>query len=97
MSGTDIELAVEEAAEREVLCDRIDVRKPGQVADDRADRRAAPSPRRQPPSRRAGPANPVRELPRQLEHLPVEQEEAGEPELVDQSQLLLEPRASLTK
>ena len=91
------ELAVEEAAEREVLRDRVDVREAGQVADDRADRRAAPPPRRQPAPRRAGPADPVRELPRQLEHLPVEEEEAGEPELVDQPQLLLEPRPSLTK
>ncbi len=90
------ELAVEEAAEREVLRDRVDVREAGQVADDRADRRAPPPPRRQPAPRRAGPADPVRDLTRQLEHLPVEEEEAGEPELVDQAQLLLQPRASLT-
>src|SRR5207244_1767237 len=39
------ELAVEEAAEREVVRDRIDVRETGEVADERADRRAAPAPR----------------------------------------------------
>ena len=35
------QLAVEEAAEREVVRDRVDVREAGQVADDRADRAAA--------------------------------------------------------
>jgi hypothetical protein len=38
------ELAVEEAAEREVVRDRVDVREAGQVADERADRGAAPAP-----------------------------------------------------
>ena len=89
------ELAVEEAAEREVLRDRVDVREPGQVADDRADRRAPPPPRRQEAPRRAGAADPVGELPRQFEHLPVEEEETGEAELVDQLELGLEPRAGL--
>jgi len=41
------ELAVEEAAERELVRDRIDVREAGQVADERADRRAATAARRQ--------------------------------------------------
>ena len=90
------QLAVEKAPQREVLRDRVDVREAGQVADDRSHRRAPPPPRRQPAPRRAGPADPVRELPRQLEHLPVEEEEAGEAELVDQLELGLEPRASLT-
>ena len=47
------QLAVEEAAEREVLRDRVDVREAGQVADDRADRRAAAAPGRQEAARRA--------------------------------------------
>ena len=38
------ELAVEEAAEREPGVHRVDVREAGQVADDRADRAAAPRP-----------------------------------------------------
>ena len=90
------QLAVEEAPEREVLRDRIDVREPGQVADDRADRRAASPPRRQEAARRPRPADPAGDLPRELEHLPVEEEEAGETELVDQPELLLEPCPSLT-
>ena len=38
------ELVVEEAPEREAVLDRVDVREPGQVADDRADRAAPPRP-----------------------------------------------------
>ena len=90
------QLAVEEAPEREILRDRIDVREPGQVTDDRAHRRAAPPSRRQEAARRPGPADPTGDLPRELEHLPVEEEEAGEAELVDQSELSLEPRPGLT-
>ena len=85
------ELAVEEAAEREVVRDRVDVREAGQVADERADRGAAPAPRRQDVAHRAGAAHLERDLARELEHLPVEEEEAGEAELVDQRELLLEP------
>ena len=42
--------------------------------------------------RTARPAHLERTLACELEHLPVEQEEAGEPELVDQLELLVEPR-----
>ncbi len=42
-----VELAVEEAAERELGADRIDVRETGQVADERTHRRAASAARRQ--------------------------------------------------
>ena len=86
------QLAVEEAAEREVLRDRVDVREAGQVADDRPDRRAPAAAGRQPAPRRSRPPDPVRELPRQLEHLPVQEEEAREAELFDQPQLSLQPR-----
>ena len=88
------ELAVEEAAEREVVRDRIDVREPGQVADERADRGAAPAAGRQDVPHRAGAAHLERDLARELEHLPVEEEEAGEAELVDQRKLLFEPRCA---
>src|SRR5206468_6701035 len=37
-----------------------------------------------------------RRLPRQLEHLAVEEEEPGQPELVDQPQLVLEPSSRLS-
>jgi hypothetical protein len=87
------ELAVEEAAEREVVRDRVDVREAGQVADERTDGRAAPASRRQDVPHRAGPAHLERDFARELEHLPVEEEEAGEAELVDQRELLLEPAA----
>ena len=42
-----VELAVQEAAERELGADRVDVREAGEVADERADGRAAPASRRQ--------------------------------------------------
>ena len=90
-----VELAVEEAAERELGADRVDVREAGQVADERADRRAAPAAGRQRVTRRVAAAHLERAFARELEHVPVQEEEAGEPELVDQLQLLLEPRARL--
>ena len=87
------ELAVEEATEREVGRDRVDVREAGQVADERPDRRAAPATGRQHVPHRARAAHLEGDLARELEHLPVQQEEAGEAELVDQRELLLEPLA----
>ena len=69
--------------------DRVDVREAGQVADDRADRAAAAAAGRQ---RRCaasrGPRTSTRDLARELEHLPVEEEEAGEAELGDQARAL---------
>src|SRR5262249_21876479 len=89
--GHGVELAVEEAAERELRADGVDVREAGEVADERADRRAASAPRRQDVARRVAPSDLERALARELEHVPVQEEEAGEAELVDQLQLLLEP------
>src|SRR6478735_4561177 len=89
--GRRDELAVEEAAEREVRLDRVDVREPGQVADDRADRAAPPTPRRQRVPRRIAPPYLDRYLSRELEHLPVKEEEPGELQLGDQRELLVEP------
>jgi len=57
-------VAVEEAAEREPRCDRIDVREPGQVADDRADRAAPAAARRQRRARRVAAAHLDGQLPR---------------------------------
>src|SRR5256885_1828952 len=51
------EVAVQEAAEREAGLDRVDVREPGQVADERADRRAAPAAGRERVPRGPGPAD----------------------------------------
>ena len=85
--GHGRELPVQEAAEREPGVHRIDVREPGQVADDRADRAPPPAPRRQQVARRAGAAHLGSHVARQLQHLPVEKEEAGEAELGDQRQL----------
>ena len=81
------ELAVQEAAEREPGGDRVDMGEPGQVADDRADRASPAAARRQEMARRAGPAYLECHLARELEHLPVEEEEAGEPELGDEREL----------
>ena len=89
------QLAVEEASEREVRRDGIDVRQPGEVADERADGGAAAASGRQHVPHRSRPAHVERDLARELEHLPVQQEEAGEAEVVDQRQLFVEPmRAS---
>ena len=84
------QLAVEEAPEREVRRDRVDVREPGQVADERADGRAAAAAGREHVPHRPGPAHLERDLARELEHLPVQQEEAGEAEVADQRELLVE-------
>jgi hypothetical protein len=87
MSGTE--------AEREVVRDRVDVREAGEVADDRADRAAASPPRRQEAARRFPATHLERDLARELEHLPVQEEEPGEPELVDEPELVLEAAACL--
>ena len=89
MSGDRGELAVEEAAEREVGLDRVDVREPGQVADDRADRAAAAAPGRERVAGRARAAHLDGDLAGELEHLPVEEEEPGELQLGDQGELLV--------
>jgi hypothetical protein len=81
------ELPVQEAAEREPRGDRVDMGEPGQVADDRADRAPPASPGWKEMARRAGPAHLERHLARELEHLPVEEEEAREPQLGDQREL----------
>ena len=87
-------LVVEEAAERQAGLDGVDVREAGQVADDRADARAAPAPRRQRMARPAGAAHLERALAGELEHLPVEQEEPREAEPRDQRELVVEPFAA---
>ncbi len=89
------ELTVEEASERELVRDGVDVREPGQIADDRAHRGAAAAPGRQEAPRSARPAHLARALACQLEHLVVEEEEPREAELVDQRELVLETGASL--
>ncbi len=83
-------LVVDEPAEGQAGRDGIDVREAGQVTDDRADAGATPAPRRQCMARAPGPANLERALARQLEHLPVEEEEPGEPESRDQGKLVVE-------
>ncbi len=88
--GDGVELAVEESPERETGGDGIDVREPGQVADERADRAASPASRRERVAWRFTAPHLPRDVGGELEHLPVQQEEPGEPELVDQSQLLVQ-------
>src|SRR5581483_3590699 len=68
-------------------------REPGQVADDRADARAATTARRQRVPRAAGTAHLERAVACELEHLPVEEEEAGETEPSDQRELVVEALA----
>ena len=85
-----VQLAVQEAPEREIRLHRIDVREAGQIADDRPDRAAPAAPGRQDvPGDRPAP-HLERHLASQLEHLPVEEEETGEPELLDQGELFVE-------
>ena len=89
------DLPVQEAPEREVVRHRVDVREPGQVADDRADRASASAPGRQERARRPAPTHLQRAAPRDLEHLVVQQEEPGQAELLDQPELALETRSGL--
>ena len=91
--GNRRELPVQEATERELVRDRVDVREAGEVADDGADRAPTPASGREELPRRAVPAHLERALPRELEHLMVEEEEAREPELVDEAELVLEAGA----
>ncbi len=93
--GHGCQLAVEEAPEREPRRDRIDVRETGQVADDRAHRRASPPARRQRHAGRVRPSHGDRDLACDLEDLAVQQEEAREPVVADQRELLVEPGARL--
>ena len=65
--------------------------RPGQVADDRADARAAAAAGRQQHPRRVGAAHLERHLAGDLEHLVVQQEEARQPVVADQRELLVEP------
>ena len=93
--GDARELLVEEAAEREAPLHGVDVREAREVADDGADARAAPAPRRQHVARRVRPAHLERDLAGQLQHLEVQQEEAREPVVGDERELLLQPARRL--
>ncbi len=93
--GHRLQLAVDEPAERQVGGDGIHVREAGQITDDRADRAAPAATRRQGMAWRIAAAHLARDLLGQLEHLPVQEEEAGEAEVGDQRQLLVEPRPRL--
>ena len=95
MSGTARQLLVEEPAEEEPGLDWVDVREPRQITDDRAHARPAPAPRRQHAPRRVGSAHLASHLPRQLQEVGVEAEEAREAELADHAQLLFEAPACL--
>ena len=94
--GQRRELLVEEAPEQELVGDRVDVAEAREVADDRRDARAAPAAGRQQRAR-IGPRRPAPapahlhgDLPRELEDLAVQDEEAREAERVDDAQLLLQ-------
>ena len=89
------ELAVQEATEREIVRDGIDVREAGEVADDGADGASSSTARRQEAPRRVRTPHLARAFARDLEHLVMEEEEAGEPELVDQCELALQATARL--
>ena len=86
------QLLVEEAPDQQLVGDRVDVREAGQVADDRGDARAAAAARRQQRPRRVRPPDLDRDLARELEHVVVQQEEAGQAQLLDDPQLLLQAR-----
>ena len=89
------DLVVEKAPEEEPGANRVDVREAGQIADDRADARAAPAPGWQQVARRVGAADLGGDLARELEQVEVQEEEAREPEPADHPQLLVEPRLGL--
>ena len=89
------QLLVEEAPEQELIADRIDVREAGQIADDRRDRGSASAPGGEQRPGGGRPPHLDRHLPRELEQVAVQEEEAGQSERVDHAQLLLQPRAGL--
>ena len=86
---------VQEAAGEEVGLHRVDVGEAGEIADDRADAGAPPAPRGQDGPRRSGAAHLDRHFAGQLEHVAVEEEEAGEVEPADRRQLLAQSRLRL--
>ena len=70
------DVVVEKAPQEQPGADRVDVREPGQIADDRADARAPAATRRQQVARRVGPADLGRDLAGELEQVEVQEEEA---------------------
>ena len=93
--GQRLEVLVQEAPERQLLLDRVDVREAGEEADDRRDARPPPPARRQHRARGVRAAHLGGHLARQLEHVAVEQEEPRQAERADHAKLLLEPGARL--
>src|SRR5205807_3202228 len=77
------QLLVEEAPDQQLVGDRVNVREAGQVADDRGDARAAAATGRQQRASRVGAADFYRHLARELEHVVVQQEEARQPQRLD--------------
>ena len=92
MSGSEVQLLVEEAPEEELVLDRVDVREAGEVADDRGHRGAAAAARRQQRARRVRPPHLDRHVARELQQVAVQDEEAGQAERLDHPQLLLQAR-----
>ena len=62
--GQPVQVLVQEAPERQPARDRVDVREPSQVADERGDRRAPPAPGRQQRARIESAARAPRRRPR---------------------------------
>ena len=89
------DLLVEEAPEQELVLDRVDVREPGEVADDRGHRRPPAAPGRKQGAHRVGASHLDRHLARELEHVAVQQEEPREAEAGDEAQLLVQARGGL--
>ena len=89
---------VEEAAEEEVVAQRVDVGEADEIADERADRGAASASRRQPGEASGrGAAHLRRLLARHLQQLPVDEEEAGEAALAHHAQLLAQAGVDLRR
>ena len=89
--GRLCDLLVQEAPQEQPVAHRVDVREPGQVADDRADAGAAPAPRRQQRPRGVRPPHLGRHLAGQLQDVEVEQEEPRQSQGADHPELLLQP------
>ena len=80
---------VEEPPGEEFGLDGIDVGEAGQVADDRGDARPSSPPRRQDRAGRVGATDLEGDVAGQLEHVAVQEEEAGEVEVADDPELVL--------
>ena len=92
MSGSAVSSSLRKRPRNSSLAIGSMCERPGEVTDDRGHRRAAAAAGRQQRARRVRPPHLDGDLARELQHVAVQEEEAGQAERVDHAQLLLQPR-----